>query len=279
MLMNLNSKLRDGLRMTTILLAGGFVFSILAGMARPTTNDAQAKGIEISARSDRSDRGFGDSRVRLEMVLRNAAGKESRRQMEITTLEIPDESIGDKGLIVFSSPRDIDGTALLSHAKILDPDDQWMYLPALKRVKRISSRNKSGPFVGSEFAFEDITGQELNKYEHVWLRTETFAGLTCDVIDRTPRYENSGYTKQIAWIDQTDHQLRKIEFYDRKGSLLKTLTYEKYRLYDGKYWRARIFRMVNHQNGKSTDLIYDEYEFGIGLRDRDFVRGALKRLG
>ena len=279
MLMNLNSKLRDGLRMTTILLAGGFVFSTLAGMARPTTNDAQAKGTEISARSDRSDRGFGDSRVRLEMILRNAAGKESRRQMEITTLEIPDESIGDKGLIVFSSPRDIDGTALLSHAKILDPDDQWMYLPALKRVKRISSRNKSGPFVGSEFAFEDITGQELNKYEHVWLRTETFAGLTCDVIERTPRYENSGYTKQIAWIDQTDHQLRKIEFYDRKGSLLKTLTYEDYRLYDGKYWRAQIFRMVNHQNGKSTDLIYDEYEFGIGLGDRDFVRGALKRLG
>jgi len=265
--------------MTTILLAGGFVFSTLAGMARPTTNDAQAKGTEISARSDRSDRGFGDSRVRLEMVLRNAAGKESRRQMEITTLEIPDESIGDKGLIVFSSPRDIDGTALLSHAKILDPDDQWMYLPALKRVKRISSRNKSGPFVGSEFAFEDITGQELNKYEHVWLRTETFAGLTCDVIDRTPRYENSGYTKQIAWIDQTDHQLRKIEFYDRKGSLLKTLTYEDYRLYDGKYWRAQILRIVNHQSGKSTDLIYDEYEFGIGLGDRDFVRGALKRLG
>ena len=279
MLMNLNSKLRDGLRMTTILLAGGFVFSTLAGMARPTTNDAQAKGIEISARSDRSDRGFGDSRVRLEMVLRNAAGKESRRQLEISTLEIPDESIGDKGLIVFSSPRDIDGTALLSHAKILDPDDQWMYLPALKRVKRISSRNKSGPFVGSEFAFEDITGQELNKYEHVWLRTETFAGLTCDVIDRTPRYENSGYTKQIAWIDQTDHQLRKIEFYDRKGSLLKTLTYEDYRLYDGEYWRAQILRIVNHQSGKSTDLIYDEYNFGIGLGDRDFVRSALKRLG
>ena len=267
MLMNLNSKLRDGLRMTSILLAGAIGFVTLAGMARPTTNDAQAKGTEISARSDRSDRGFGDSRVRLEMVLRNAAGKESRRQMEITTLEIPDESIGDKGLIVFSSPRDIDGTALLSHAKILDPDDQWMYLPALKRVKRISSRNKSGPFVGSEFAFEDITGQELNKYEHVWLRTETFAGLTCDVIDRTPRYENSGYTKQIAWIDQTDHQLRKIEFYDRKGSLLKTLTYEDYRLYDGKYWRAQILRIVNHQSGKSTDLIYDEYEFGIGLGD------------
>ena len=112
MLMNLNSKLRDGLRMTTILLAGGFVFSTLAGMARPTTNDAQAKGTEISARSDRSDRGFGDSRVRLEMVLRNAAGKESRRQLEISTLEIPDESIGDKSIIVFSSPRDIDGTAL-----------------------------------------------------------------------------------------------------------------------------------------------------------------------
>jgi outer membrane lipoprotein-sorting protein len=238
----------------------------------------EQKGFEISARSDRSDRGFGDSRVNLKMILRNAAGAESTRTLEIRTLEIPDENIGDKGLLIFSSPADIDGTALLSHAKILKPDDQWLYLPALKRTKRISSVNKSGPFVGSEFSFEDITGQELNKYTYKYLREEPCGELVCDVIERLPRYEYSGYTRQITWIDQKVYQTRKIEFYDRKGDLLKTLSFEGYKLYNDKFWRPHKMLMINHQTGKSTDLNYSEYTFGVGLNENDFVKGVLKRI-
>ena len=91
-------------------------------------------GFEIAARSDRTDNGFAESEVELQMVLRNAAGQEATRSLRISTLEKPDESVGDKSLVFFNTPRDIEGTALLSHAKILDPDDQWLYLPALKRV-------------------------------------------------------------------------------------------------------------------------------------------------
>ena len=181
---------------------------------------AQAKddrGFEIAARSDRTDLGFGDSEVELKMVLRNAAGQEATRALRIVTLEKPDESVGDKSLVVFDTPRDIEGTALLSHAKILDPDDQWLYLPALKRVKRISSSNKSGPFVGSEFAFEDFTAIELNKFSYTYVGEVPCGDLTCDVLERTPRYENSGYTKQISWVDQADYQIRKVEFYDQIG--------------------------------------------------------------
>ncbi len=240
--------------------------------------DTDSKGFDVAARSDRSDRGFGDSRVELQMILRNAAGTESTRTLEITTLEIQDESFGDKSLIIFYKPADIDGTALLSYANILDPDNQWIFLPALKRIKRISSKNKSGPFVGSEFAFEDFTGLELMKYEHVWLREEPCGDFTCDVVERIPQYENSGYTKQIGWIDQTDFQLRKVEFYDRKDELLKTLDLEDYREYEGEYWRSHTMRMVNHQTGKSTDLIYKDFNFSVGLGDRDFAKGVLARL-
>ena len=239
--------------------------------------DAEKKGFEVAARSDRSDRGFTDNVVKLSMVLRNAAGKESSRSLEIKTLEVPDESVGDKSLVVFDSPRDINGTSLLSHAKILDPDDQWLYLPALKRVKRISSTNKSGPFVGSEFAFEDFTSLELNKYSYKWLREEPCGEFTCDVVERYPRYENSGYTRQIAWIDQQVFQARKIDFYDRKDSLLKTLEQQDYREYEGGYWRAHRLIMTNHQTNKSTELVYSDYEFKTGLTDNDFVKGVLKR--
>lgn len=238
---------------------------------------ADEAAFEIAARSDRTDLGFGDSEVELEMVLRNAAGQETTRSLRIATLEKPDESVGDKSLVVFNTPRDIEGTALLSHAKILEPDDQWLYLPALKRVKRISSSNKSGPFVGSEFAFEDFTAIELNKFDYTIVGVESCGDLTCDVLERKPRYENSGYTRQVSWVDQTDYQLRKVEFYDRRGDLLKVLELSDYRNYDG-IWRAHKLSMSNVQTKKKTDLIYGEYEFGSGLAENDFVKGRLSRL-
>ena len=239
--------------------------------------EEQRRGFEIAARSDRSDRGFGDSEVYLEMILRNAAGNETTRALKITTLEVKDEGVGDKSTVYFSSPRDVKGTALLSHAQILEPDDQWLYLPALKRVKRISSANKSGPFVGSEFAFEDITSLELNKYDYRWMHEEVCGEFACDVVERLPRYENSGYTRQVTWIDQEVHQLRKVEFYNRRGDLLKTLQLKDYQNYNG-IWRAQRLEMVNHQTGKSTDLVYGQYAFGVGLADNDFIKGQLKRL-
>ncbi len=254
-----------------------FAFA-LSSTAALYAQSLEEKGYEIAARSDRSDRGFSDSTVQLSMVLRNAAGKESSRSLEIKTLEVQDESVGDKSLVIFDNPRDIKGTALLSHAKILDPDDQWLFLPALKRVKRISSTNKSGPFVGSEFAFEDFTATELNKYSYKWLGEETCGEFTCDIIERYPRYENSGYTKQIAWIDQSVYQVRKLDFYDRKDSLLKTLIFKDYREYDSGIWRAHTFSMKNLQTEKSTDLVYTDYQFKTGLTDNDFVKGVLKRV-
>jgi hypothetical protein len=251
------------------------VVTTLVGAADVTPED---KGFEVAARSDRSDRGFGDSAVEMKMVLRNAAGKETTRDLSLNTFEMADEDVGDKSLIVFESPRDIDGTALLSHARILDPDDQWLFLPALKRTKRISSVNKSGPFVGSEFAFEDFTALELNKFDYEYLRSEACGELECDVVERQPRYEHSGYTRQLAWIDTDVYQLRKVEFYDRRGDLLKTLELEDYRQYEDAYWRAHVLRMVNHQTGKSTDLIYSDYRFGLGLGARDFEKGVLTRI-
>lgn len=240
------------------------------------------KGFEIAARSDRSDRGYRDSAVELTMTLENAAGQQASRKLTITTLEMPDESVGDKSLVLFTTPRDIAGTALLSHAQILEADNQWLFLPALKRVKRISSRNKSGPFVGSEFAFEDFTAQELNKFDYNWIKEEACGDLICDVLERTPRYEHSGYTKQIAWIDQTDHQVRRVDFYDRANAHLKTLTLSDYRSYalknNVKAWRAHTMTMVNHVNNKKTTMNYSDFKFETGLSESDFVKSRLSRL-
>ena len=153
----------------------------------------EEKGLAIAREVDSRDRGWKDQRANLVMTLRNRQGQESRRELRISTLEVDGD--GDKSLTVFDTPRDVKGTAFLSFTHATKPDDQWLYLPALKRVKRISSRNKSGSFMGSEFAYEDLSSQEIDKYRYKWLRDETLDGKMTMVVEYYPAYENSGYTR------------------------------------------------------------------------------------
>jgi outer membrane lipoprotein-sorting protein len=236
---------------------------------------AEEKGLEIANEIDRRDEGFKDSTARLTMTLKNKAGRESFRYIRFKTLEVKGD--GDKSLSIFDKPRDIKGTAMLTFSHPVDPDDQWMYLPALKRVKRISSRNKSGPFMGSEFAFEDLGSQEVAKYSYKWLHDEEYNSLDCFVLERRPAYEHSGYTRQEVWIDKAEYRIQKVKYYDRKNSLLKTQTFTDYNQYLNQYWRPGKMDMVNHQTGKSTRLAWDDYKFRVGLKDSSFNRNSLKR--
>ena len=235
----------------------------------------EEKGLEIATESDRRDTGFGDSTAELTMLLKNRQGEESVRYMRIKTLEVLDD--GDKSLTIFDRPPDVKGTALLTFSHKTEPDDQWLYLPALKRVKRIASRNKSGPFMGSEFAYEDIASQEVEKYTYKYIKDEIYEDQDCFIIERYPVDPFSGYTRQMVWIDKIEYRPLKIDYYDRKNDSLKTLTFIKYRKYLDQYWRAGEMFMINHQKGKSTLLTWRNYQFRVGLRDRDFNRESLKR--
>ncbi len=120
--------------------------------------------------------------------------------------------------------------------------------------------------------------QELAKYDYKWLRDEPCGSRLCFVVEQRPRYENSGYTRQVAWYDQEEYRLQKVDFYDRKDQLLKTLTFADYRLYLDKHWRAHDLYMVNHRTGKKTRLVFDSIEFQIGLAESDFSRNRLERI-
>lgn len=237
---------------------------------------AEEKGLEIAQEVDRRDTGFSDSRAVLEMLLTNRQGQSSSRKMSLRTLEVEGE--GDKTLIVFDQPRDVKGTAFLSYTHKVGPDDQWLYLPALKRVKRISSNNKSGPFVGSEFAYEDLSSQEVEKYTYKYLGEETLEGIDCFVIERYPVDPKSGYTRQVVWIDASRYLSLKIDFFDRKDALLKSLVFEDYVQYLDQYWRADRMEMVNHQTGKATTLLWADYSFRNGYEDRDFDQRSLRNV-
>jgi len=265
--------LNDMMRATLIAAAA---LLVLSGPVR-AQDDAELMGRQVAEEIDRRDLGFGDSSVDLKMVLSNRQGQTSERVLRIDTLEVAAAENGDRSLVVFDEPRDIKGTSFLSFTHILDPDDQWLYLPALKRVKRISSANKSGPFMGSEFAYEDLLSQEVEKYEYRWLRDEPCGDFECFVVERFPLYKDSGYTRQIIWVDKAEYRLMQTEFFDRKGDHMKTLVFSDHRQYLDQYWRAHRLDMVNHLTGKATELAFSDYRFQVGLSERDFNKKRLER--
>lgn len=256
----------------SILLAASAGAALLDSARASTPAE---KGLEIATEADRRDTGWGDERVDMKMVLRNRHGEESVRSVRRRAMEVDGD--GDKSLVIFDDPADVKGTALLTFSHRQGDDDQWLYLPALKRVKRIASTNKSGPFVGSEFAYEDLSSQEVEQYTYDYVGDEPCGDQTCYVIERDPVNEDSGYTRQVAWIDQNEYRVRRIDFYDRKDALLKTLTYEGYHEFLDQYWRADRLHMVNHQTGKSTTLILSNWSFRNGYGPRDFNRNSLSK--
>ncbi|MEL6451675.1 MAG: outer membrane lipoprotein-sorting protein [Pseudomonadota bacterium] len=256
-------------------------FALAAALAlTPLTLGAQTpqeKGFAIAQKSDLSDQGFGQSSVQVTMTLTNRAGARTTRTMQIDTLEKSGRGNGDRSLIQFFSPGDVDGTALLSHAKVTKADDQWLFLPSLSRVKRISSANKSGPFVGSEFSFEDLTISELGKFKYRYVETKSVDGMQMDILECLPAYKRSGYSRVLCHFDTQTNQARKFEFFDRGGQRLKTLTLTGYKKY-GRVWRPQRQTMVNHLTGKTTTLDFGTFDFNARLRGSDFEPSALERL-
>ena len=187
---------------------------------------AEEKGLNIALETDRRDLGFGDYVVDGEMTLISANGDKATRVLEMKTLEQTDS--GDKRLVLFYRPQDVKGTVSLTYSHGLEPDDQWIFLPALGRTKRLAARDKTGAFMGSEFAFEDIGSWEVEKYKYRWLRDDTLDNVDCFVVENTPAYEYSGYSRQEEWVRKDIYQPQKIMYYDLNGRLMKELNFHEY---------------------------------------------------
>ncbi len=265
------------MRNCTLVVTVAIVVAYVVCSSIAAEPSPEQRGLAIATEADRLSSGYGDSSANLRMVLRNKQGQTSERELRIRTLEVEGE--GTRSLCIFDTPPDVKGTILLTHTHKQSDDDQWLFLPALRRIRRIAAQNKSGSFMGSEFSYEDIATQELEKYTYHWLRDESYDGNDCYVIERTPVDKaNSGYSRQVAWLDKAHYRSWKVEYYDRKNDLLKTLTFKGYRKYLDHLWRAERMEMINHQTSKSTTLIWSDFAFGQGLNEIDFERHSLTLL-
>ncbi len=259
-----------------VLVLALALFCLPDAPVRAQEETPEDKGLRIAREASARNDGFGNFTAGLTMVLRDRHGRESVRRMRFKVLEVQGD--GDKSLFVFDRPPDVQGTALLTHAHINTRDDQWLYLPALKRVKRISASRRSGSFMGSEFSYEDMTAPEVEEFTYRYLRDEPCGKLICTVIEQIPVDENSGYSRKVVWQDTGELRARKVTLYDRKGSHLKTLTLADYRQYLDRFWRAGQQTMVNHLTGASTVLKWTDFRFRTDLRESEFTKTALRRV-
>ncbi|WP_347330762.1 outer membrane lipoprotein-sorting protein [Marinimicrobium locisalis] len=265
-----------------------FPLILAALLATPAASDTGTadRGRELAEALDTKDKGYQDAVAKLTMIIRNSAGEETRRELTVKTLEQTND--GDYSLMRFEFPADIRGTTLLTQPNHDGEDRQWLFMPSINRVKRISSRNKSGPFVGSEFSFEDLSDHSVDDYEYQLLgkadcalslnnkdHEERRKNIQCERLERIPKDKYSGYSKEILSVDPEHYRIVKIQYYDRKGSLLKVFSTYRFKLFDNEYWRPLKVEMSNVQTGKTTELHYDKLTFGTGLNNSDFHRSAL----
>lgn len=234
------------------------------------------RGREIASEADRRARGFGDYRARMEMVLLDRHGNENLRELDLRVLEVSFDE--EKSLVYFDSPRDVRGTALLTYSHRDRDNEQWLYLPALRRTKRISVSGRSSPFMGSEFAYEDLVPTHVNQYDYRFLREEEFEGSPCFVVERHPRYDGSGYRRQEMWIDVAEYRVLRVDSWDLRDRLIKTLSLREYERYLDRLWRPGEAHMVNHLTDETTLLRWLDYRFDTGLTESDFSRAALGRV-
>lgn len=242
-----------------------------------TSQDSE-KGLAIARKVAAQDDGFKAYRGTAQMVLKDKAGTRNTRDFDAINREVPGD--GDQSLIRFQTPLDVKGLTVLTHARVNADNDQWLYLPATNRTRRIAASSRSGSFAGSEFAYEDLVGYVIEKYDYAWLRDEACPGVasaTCHVNEQRPKEDESGYSRMVAWIDAEKLRVYRVEFYDRRNAHIKTLTNSDYQLYENKFWRPTKISMENHQTGKSTDMLWSKYDFSANVSADELMPHALGR--
>lgn len=222
---------------------------------------------EVSIKAYDATSNYISESAQLNMILKNSVGEINTRSLMMKKLEGDN---GDKTILEFNSPADVKGTILLTHEHLDRDDDQWLYMPGLKKTKRIISKNKSGSFMGSEFSYEDLSSQHYKKFSfHGEAEDVLIGGVKHYKVTKTPNDQNSGYSKEIVYVDTKTFLIKRIDYFDKNGNLFKTGIFPEYQKIDG-IWRGMKIVMKNVQTQKETQLDWITEKIKVGLGDRDF---------
>jgi len=187
-----------------------------------------------------------------------------------------------KTLLKFLSPPDIRNVGLLTWEQPeTQDDDQWLYLPADRRVKRITGGSKKNQFMGTDLAYEDLRPEKLSAHEYRVLKEEAFAGHPCWVVEAVPsspkEKKDSGYGKRLMWIRKDIYFTVHAEFYNHGGRLFKTATFEALVNLKGQIWRSNrsAFKRVFTKTRTITENV--SRKINVELAGSLFTQQSLKR--
>ena len=212
---------------------------------------------------------------------------DSRGGERVRDLEMFNKSYGHrnrKAITFFQSPPEVRGVGFLSWSEPGKDDDQWLYLPELKRVRQISGSSRKQSFQGSDFSYDDLQlfddlrdWTESDATSKLVREGEVVDGAPCAVIELTPQGKDYDYGKLVVWLDRKEAIYRKVEFYDKKdGALLKTLTLGAFKTIDS-IPTPHVIEMANAKKGTRTKIEATEVRYNKGLADESFTERALER--
>jgi len=214
-----------------------------------------------------------DMRTKVRMKLINAQG--NVREREMTMLRINVGQSGDQRYyIYFHGPADVKGTSFMVWKYPAKEDDRWIFVPALKLVKRIAADDKRSSFVGSDFTYEDVSGRDLEDETHALLRKESLGGRPTYVIESKPK-ASADYSRRMSWIDSERWLPLKEEYLDARNEPLRVFTADKVEQ-TGKQWTVTARSMKNLQSGHRTEVVYQEVGYDVGLKPDIFTERYLR---
>ncbi len=235
--------------------------------------NAQLTGRDIVEKAYNRPTGDDQTSI-LTMTLTNKSGQTRIRKIKQFTKDLGDV---EKKIMFFMSPADVRNTSFMNWSYDSDKsDDQWIYLPALKKVKRISSDSKSDYFMGSDFTYDDLGDRKLDADVHKLLREETIDGHDCYVVESVSKDEDYMYSKTITWIRKDNFVGVKKEFYDEDGELLKVLHIKEVKKISG-IWVITNSEMVNVQNNHKTLIQLSDIKVNTGVPVSRFSERMMMR--
>ncbi len=211
----------------------------------------------------------------MKMILTNKRGRTRERTILSYSKDYGNDS---KGLMFFKTPADVRGTAFLmfEYEDSSKEDDRWLYLPAMRKVRRISGSSKNDYFMGSDFTYDDMGDRDIDQYSYKLLKEEHCGTKKCWVIEALPKKSDDAYSKMIYWVRQDAYKIIKCDYYDRDKRLLKTFTIKTLKKHEG-FWTAFEMEMVNLQKKHKTTLQFKDVRYNKKISDSVFNVSTLRR--
>lgn len=249
----------------------------LHGFSATIGAEAVPDGADLMTRVENRPRGR-DQLLYATWRLISKSGRERVRETRSYWLDLRggDDSLRSKRLIVFDTPTPLEDTSFLvwSDGRIETDDRRWVYLPALRKVRRIAGRDRGKSFAGTDFNYEDLSDLHVDEESHTLLGQSEGEPTTYWLVSSIPRDSASPYSKRIRWVHPDHYTTDRIEFYDHHERLLKTLVVEWQRV--DEIWAWQRLDMRNHKTGHATIVDIVGVEHGLGLDDEVFSQNRLR---